>query len=259
MVLTHLQQIRMILVQISDMKLITLGSSSTGNGYLLHNEGEALVLEAGVSLMRVKTALDFRVNLIKGCLVSHAHKDHAKFIRSYAREGINILAPGEVFHSTHNRFYPVKPGKGYKLGNFRVIPYEVAHDTVCYSYLIDHFDCGKILFLTDSYLCEYIFPGLNHIIIEANYADDILEENIIKGLEHPVKRERLLTTHMELKSLKAFLVAQDLSEVQSIVLIHLSDNNSHADRFLREITSLTGKQVYVAYPGLETDLSLSPF
>ncbi|MFW5687508.1 MAG: MBL fold metallo-hydrolase [Bacteroidota bacterium] len=241
------------------MKLITLGSSSSGNGYLLHNGGEALVLEAGVNLMLIKIHLDFNVRMVKGCLVSHAHKDHAKHIRSYAKEGINILGPGEVFTSINNRYYPVEPGKGYKLGNFSLIPYEVAHDVTCYCYLIDHPQCGKILFLTDSYLCEYIFPGLNHILIEANYADDILEENVLKGIEHPAKRERLLTSHMELKSLKAFLKAQDLSSVHNIVLLHLSDQNSHAIRFQQEITSLTGKQIHVAYPGMIADLSLSPF
>ena len=241
------------------MKLLVLGSSSSGNGYLLHHEGEALVLEAGVKLHQVKQKLNFQLNSIRGCLVSHAHKDHARYVPEYANAGINILAPDDVFTGYHNRFHPVIEGKGYKLGNFKVIPFKVLHDITCYGYLINHPASGNIVFLTDTYLCEYVFPDLKHIIIEANYADDILEENILFGSERPAKRERLLTSHMEIKSTKAFLKAQDLSLVQNIILIHLSDNNSHARRFHHEITALTGKQVYVAHPGLEIDLSKNLF
>ena len=240
------------------MKLKVLGSSSTGNGYLLCNGEEAIVLEAGVSLLQLKKALDFQIQKIQGCLVSHSHKDHCRYVKPYADAGIDILGPGEIFDSLHNRFHKIFPKKGYKLGNFKVLAFPLLHDTTCYGYLIDHPDTGRIAFITDTYLCEYVFPGLHHIIIEANYADDILEENIMLGIERPAKRERLLTSHMEIKSTKAFLKAQDLSQVRSILLIHLSDTNSHARRFHHEITVVTGKQVYVAYPGLQTDLT-NPF
>ncbi len=32
-----------------------------------------LVIEAGVSLLQVKKALDFQVEMIKGCIVTHRH------------------------------------------------------------------------------------------------------------------------------------------------------------------------------------------
>lgn len=94
------------------------------------------------------------------------------------------------------------------------------------------------------------------IIIKANYADDILEDNILKGLEHPSKRERLLTSHMELETTKAVLMAQDLSRVQNIILAHLSDLNTDEARFVDDIKALTGKHVYAAKAGLSIDLNL---
>ncbi len=239
------------------MKLTVLASSSKANGYLLHNQREALVIEAGVSLLKVKQALDFRLDIIKGCIVTHRHKDHARALRAYAMAGIDILAPGDVFkeHQHHHRFRVVMPGKGYAVGRFRVVPFEVQHDVPCYGYLIDHPDTGRILFLTDTYLCEYVFPGLSHILIQANYSDDILEENIMAGIEHPGKRERLLTSHMELKTTKAVLMAQDLSGVQNIVLTHLSELNSDETLFADQISTLTGKPVKVAKGGLTINLS----
>jgi phosphoribosyl 1,2-cyclic phosphodiesterase len=241
------------------MKLSVLGSSSSGNGYLLHQEGEALVIEAGIRLMDVKKKLDFRIADVRACIISHGHKDHSRYIREYANAGIDVLGPAEAFTGSHNRFHPVLPGKGYKLGRFSVIPFQALHDVTCFGYLINHPDTGRILFLTDTWLCEFAFTGLIHIIIEANYADDILEENIIEGIEHPSKRERLLTSHMELESTKAFLKAQDLSKVQHIMLIHLSERNSDAERFQKEIAGLTGLQVFLANPGESIDLSIDPF
>ena len=39
------------------MKLTVLGSSSSGNGYIIQSDDEALVIEAGVSLNKLKRAL----------------------------------------------------------------------------------------------------------------------------------------------------------------------------------------------------------
>ncbi len=241
------------------MEFTVLASSSRANGYLLHNKKEALVIEAGVSLFQVKKALDFRVGIIRGCIVTHRHKDHSKFVREYVDAGINILGPEDIFTSPHHRFRSIFPGKGYMMGNFQIIPFDVAHDAPCYGYIIDHYTTGRILFLIDTYLCQYKFPDLNHIIIEANYSDDILEDNILKGLEHPSKRDRLLTSHMELKTTKAVLMAQDLSAVENIILTHLSDRNSDESRFVDEIKALTGKPVYAAKAGLTVCLTQNPF
>ena len=41
------------------MKLRILGSSSSGNCYLLEDESECLVIEAGLPFKEVKKALDF--------------------------------------------------------------------------------------------------------------------------------------------------------------------------------------------------------
>lgn len=55
------------------MELICLGSSSSGNCYLLNSESECLVLEAGLPFKEVKKALDFNVSKIQGVVISHEH------------------------------------------------------------------------------------------------------------------------------------------------------------------------------------------
>ena len=58
------------------MKLKVLGSSSSGNCYILESDTEALIIEAGLPFMEVKKALNFNVRKIVGVVVSHSHGDH---------------------------------------------------------------------------------------------------------------------------------------------------------------------------------------
>lgn len=246
------------------MKLTVLGSSSTGNGYILFNENEALIIEAGVKLSQVKEALDFNISRIAGCLISHLHADHASYLESYAKAGIRILTSQHVLESkndlvTSTLCKVVIPGKGYKIGNFKIVPFELSHDVPCLGYMIDHPEIGRIIFITDSYLCEYTFEGVNHFLIEANYADDILEDKIASGHAHPSMRPRLLATHMELETCKGILKANDLSQVINIVLVHLSSGNSNEERFVREVREITGKTVYAANKGLTIDFNRQPY
>ncbi len=89
------------------MEFTVLSSSSRANGYLLHNNREALVIEAGVSLLKVKKTLDFRLGMITGCIVSHRHKDHymqqTKFIyhrNALLESNYRFLAPNSKSSST---------------------------------------------------------------------------------------------------------------------------------------------------------------
>lgn len=55
------------------MVLKCLGSSSSGNCYVLDSGKEALIIEAGIDFKSVKVALDFNVRKIVGVVVSHSH------------------------------------------------------------------------------------------------------------------------------------------------------------------------------------------
>jgi phosphoribosyl 1,2-cyclic phosphodiesterase len=117
---------------------------------------------------------------------------------------------------------------------------------------------GRTVFLTDTFMLDFTFHDVNHYIVEVNYDKGLLFENIILGRESSVKGNRLLKTHMEVNDALDFFIKQDLSKVQNIILIHLSDTNSNEQQFLDEFKASTGKVVYVASPGLEIDLSFIP-
>lgn len=55
------------------MKLTIVGSGSSGNSYVLENESEILLIEAGMPLKKVQEYINFNIKKIKGLLVSHEH------------------------------------------------------------------------------------------------------------------------------------------------------------------------------------------
>lgn len=214
-------------------------------------------------MLEAKKALKFDISGIKGCIVSHRHQDHAKYIGDYLKSGIKVLALHDVFESKGIAGKPyckeIEPMHGYKVGGFKILPLSVVHDVPCLGFIIEHTEMGKLLFITDTMMLEYRLPKLNHIMLEANYDDAILQYNIDNAIVPAGMRERLLHSHMELQTAKEILRVNDISGVNEVVLLHLSGNNSDAKQFQSEVEQVSGKPVYIAKRGLEIGLSKEPY
>lgn len=245
------------------MKLHILSSSSQGNSYVISSDTSALVIEAGVSVKRVKKALDFNVNKVKGCLISHSHGDHSKYINDFLSAGINCYMSQDTYNelniTSHKLPYILEPNISYTLGDFKIFAFPVKHDVPCFGFLFKHEECGKVLFLTDTAYTPYKATGLNQILIECNYDIDILNENVLSGKIHPIVRERVLRSHMSIETCKDALKANDLSRVNNIILIHLSDSNSNAEDFQKQVFLQTGKTITVADKDITIDFNITPF
>jgi len=246
------------------MQLHVLKSGSSGNGYILKSSlGEILLLECGVRMSEVKKALNFDLSGIQGAILSHSHQDQSKYTKDYLNCGICVFTSQDTINETgikgHHNYIPVTEKQKIKIGSFWVIPFTLKHDVTCFGYLISHEEMGLCCFATDTYYIPYSFPGLNQIIVEANYDEEILEGNVFRGSVPEVVKNRVLRSHMELSTFKHFLSITDISNVQNIVMIHLSEGNSDAGRFVSEIVSATGKTTHVAIPGMNINLSKTPF
>lgn len=245
------------------MRLNVLGSDSNGNCYVLQNDKEALIIEAGVRFSEVKKALKWQLSKVVGAVITHEHNDHAKYVRDFVSNGITVLALPSVFKAkgidSLSFRKEIEPMHGYIVGGFKVFAMPVCHDVPCVGFIIEHEDMGRMLFVTDTMMLEYRVPGLNHILLEANYAEDILDTKIEAGSVPLSMKPRLIHSHMEIETTKGILRANDLSGVNEIVLIHLSNGNSDERRFVRELQETSGKPVYAAVAGLELNLSINPY
>lgn len=247
------------------MRLKVISTGSIGNAYILENDQEALLIECGVNFKLIKQALNFDLKKVVGCILTHEHLDHAKAINDVLTAGIYVHSSQGTHEALgtdkHHRAVYAYEDVMFKIGNFKIKPFAVQHDVKDpFGYLINHPETGTVLFLTDSYYCEYVFPGLNNIIIEANYCQGILDQRVQDGMNPKFLRDRVIQSHMSLSTCKQTLAAYDLSAVNNIVLIHLSDGNSDAKRFKREVEEQTGKMVYVAKAGMTIEnFNKNPF
>ena len=236
------------------MNLKILGSSSTGNCYILKTDTDVLILECGISLKEVKKALDFDISNVKGCLQTHRHFDHSKYWKEFADAGIPVFMGPEAMISlgAFNPFVsaPFKPGKELKVGSFTIKPFPQEHGVECFGFVIDHEETGKILFATDTEYIKYRFKDLSHILVEANYDKELLQRQ-------SANRDHVLTGHMEIQTTLEFLketVSSGKNEdLQNVVLIHLSDKNSNEKEFAEKVLEVVKCPVYVADKGIEIE------
>lgn len=244
------------------MRLKVVGSGSSGNSYIVYNDQESLIIECGLPYDKILKALNFNIKNVVGCIISHAHKDHCKSVKEIAGAGIQVYCLKETADSfgffSHNINH-VSAKAQFKVGNFDIVTFELQHDVPCIGFYIRHAETGNFCFITDTYYTEYTFPALNNVIIEANYCESILENRTLSGSNPHFLENRIIQSHMSLQTCKGFLKANDLRSVNNILLIHLSDSNSHAERFKKEVKQQTVKNVHVAEAGLDIAWTISPF
>lgn len=247
------------------MKLTVIGSGSSGNGYILHNESEALIIEAGMSMRKYKIALGFNIAIVSGCLVTHEHKDHSKSVSDMLASKIpvymsNGTANAIVGEADIPHLHRICANKEFSVGSFDVLPFNVVHDAKePFGFLIRHQETGTILFATDTYYLPHKFNGLNNVMIECNYDAHILKDNVKSGEVHPSIAKRVLTSHFSYSHCIEALKANDLSAVNNIVLLHLSSANSNAEAFRQGVEDATSRSTFVAKAGLEIDFGKTPF
>ncbi len=245
------------------MELKIIGSGSKGNAYLLENGEEALLIECGVNFNEIKKALNFSFSKVSGAIVSHSHGDHAKSIKETMAAGINVWASESTHEACgttmHHRACMMMENQVYKIGNFQIKPFGVKHDVPTFGFYIVHPDCGRVVFITDTKYCEYVFPPLHNIIVEANYSKEIIDKRVADGANPKFLRNRVIHSHLSLENCLEFLKANDLNQVNNIVLIHLSDGNSHEVNFKKAVENITGKNVSVASNGMKINFNRNPF
>lgn len=227
-----------------------LGSSSAGNAYRITDGYTPLLLEAGFPYKQLQRALNFRLQDIDGCLITHEHLDHSKAAPDLMRAGINIYCSqgtADARQLAGHRLKIIKALQPVTIGTWSILPFDIQHDVEePLGFLLTNTAGDKLVFLTDTYYCRYRFVGLTHIMVECNYSLDIVNQRLAAGQLHPAQKKRLLRSHFGLEHVKGFLKANDISKVEEIWLLHLSDGNSDAERFKREIQEITGKMVMVA-------------
>jgi phosphoribosyl 1,2-cyclic phosphodiesterase len=230
------------------IELKTLASGSTGNAYLLSNGSSALLLEAGISAQRLQRLSGFRLSGLDGALVTHEHGDHASGALGVMRHGVDCYmsrGTAEALRASGHRLHIIRDLERFQIGSWTVLPFDTVHDAEEPLGFLLTDSVHKILFATDTRYLKYRFQGLTHLFVECNHSRPILRESVNQGVVHPALAHRIRQAHMSLETLQRMLAANDLSRAEEIRLLHLSDDNSDEEEFVRAVEEQTGIPTYV--------------
>jgi phosphoribosyl 1,2-cyclic phosphodiesterase len=246
------------------MELKVINSGSSGNAYLLGTKDSALLIECGVKFQQIKEASDFNLLSIVGCVVTHEHLDHSKSVRQVMQCGIPIATS----RGTYEALKLTEDLKDFEIGHaqsvwisrsWKVSALSVEHDArEPLAFLIENDLCGRVLFITDTYIFRYKIPKVDHLIIEANYDETIVDE-LTKSKGTDYVNSRRFKSHMSFQTAIETIDRLDRSNLKNIVLIHLSDQVSNEKKFKEETEQRFGIPTTVATSGQIINFSKTPF
>jgi phosphoribosyl 1,2-cyclic phosphodiesterase len=217
------------------MKLKCLGSGSYGNCYLLTaDNGETLLLDAGLPIMDIKRGLNWNIKCVVGAICTHAHKDHSLSVQDLEHMGIPVFKPYESLEPMEIGF----TGGIIMAFDLTTLDGKWTHTNAdgtecpCYGFLITHPEMGKLLYITDTEFCKWRFADVNHILISCNYQKKYIDD------ENVAKRNHVFRGHMELGTVKDFVMANKTDSLQNVILCHLSRDNAEPSECVAEVKKI---------------------
>lgn len=236
------------------MKIHCIGSSSSGNSYVITSNGHKLIVDLGCNFKEVLNDVDYDLTSIAGCIVSHCHSDHCAYIHKALEYQIPVYGNEDVVDK-YPYVHLLTQKYRYSIGKFKVQCLKVPHNALCYSFIITCPSGEKILFATDLSKFNYKVSGCDVIMMEANYDEDIIYKALARGEVIRSQSEN----HLEIKDCVEAVGRCVDTNTQLIILLHLSDGYSDEKRFQKMVHEATGKRVSVARSGQTYEINESDF
>lgn len=222
------------------LRFISLSSGSCGNCYYLGTEKEGIIIDAGVSLRKMKKVFqenNINMDTVMGIFVTHDHLDHIRFLGSYCKKLLKPVYATEAVHAAlaKHTFTSQSIGLCRKvlngeivLGGITVSSFEVPHDatqTVGYAVSIGGYkfvimtDLGRI---TDEAVA--LAREADALVIESNYDVDML----ITGPYTKELKMRIMQGHGHMSNEDCASALRRIWHpgLRNIFLCHLSQNNN---------------------------------
>jgi phosphoribosyl 1,2-cyclic phosphodiesterase len=234
------------------MRLYSLGSGSSGNGFVVDTDRAAILVDCGVGIRSCQSTLrDLGVlQRLAGIVVSHEHTDHIRAIPSVLRR---VDCPVVTTVGTYTAMRRTlgwsqrRAGERFEESGIEISFVQVSHDAAEPCGFVVEADGLRIAVFTDlGYVSE-------EVIAEMTAADIIvLESNFDRGMlarggypAHLKRRIQSPVGHLSNDDCATALVAAASERTRGVWLAHLSHNNNTPERALataREALTLAGLQ-----------------
>ena len=193
------------------MTLKCIATGSDGNSYAIKaDNGEILLLDAGIPIDEIKKGIGFDVGHLEGCVVSHEHKDHSLSVSKLRKMGVPMLLP---YRLEAKRLRTM-------IGSYIIESFPVPHNGVENRAFLITIDGVKILYATDYEYIPYDLSnqGINIALVEMNY-----QTNRIADMDE--HRRHVVLGHAEEKTVIDFL-STIKKNLRKVILCHMSKSGS---------------------------------
>lgn len=222
------------------MRYISFASGSSGNCGLITGPGCALLLDAGISLRRIRTALlgqGLDLPQLAGLLITHEHTDHVAALPMLCKHtALPVYCSGGTARALlragkcdreHLRL--LEPGTVLKLGGLQIRGFETSHDAAQpMGYRMEEGDGGVLSVLTDlgcvNENVQRAAAGSRAAVVEFNHDEEMLR---CGSYPYPLK-QRILGRMGHLSNRAGASLAGFLAELgaEEFLLAHLSKENN---------------------------------
>ena len=228
------------------MKITVFASGSGGNCMLLSERDTHILIDAGISMRRLRQSLqaaDLEIDDIGGVLITHEHSDHVSGLKTLLKSyDLPLYAPHTVaarlcgmLPDAEDSIHIIAPGVDFYLGTMTVRAFHTPHDTdESVGYRVEGH--GVFALATDmGHVTDEVLKGLtgaDTVLIESNHDLDMLYNG---PYPVPLKR-RILSDHGHLSNTDCAALAVRLAETgtRTVILGHLSRENNRPEIALAE-------------------------
>jgi len=199
-------------------------SSSAGNLYQIREGKDRLLIECGVPEAKLLAAINYDMEHIHGCVVSHRHRDHCHSPKKLMDLGIPVYGAAE----DHRLCYRLKTDQ--RIGPFHVHTFDCVHDVPCKGFIISTAK-DRLLFAIDTARFPQVQVPCDIVAVELNHSVSVLDSMVASGKMDERVAERIKRTHASDEKCFEFLNTLDLTKCREIHLLHLSKNIDYKRRF----------------------------
>lgn len=224
------------------LRFCSLYSGSSGNSIYIGTQRTNLLVDAGVSGVRISNALKelgVESERIDAILITHEHSDHICGAGIFSRKfDVPIYATEKTWLAMRRELGKMREeniriidNEYFTIGDIDICAYQIPHDAADPTAYTFYASNRKISVATDiGYVTETIHKnviGSDIALIESNHDEDML----INGSYPQYLKKRILSDHGHLSNAAASELAADLalSGTKYIYLGHLSKENNYPE------------------------------
>jgi len=223
------------------MRLIPLGSGSSGNATLVEIAGRRLLVDAGLSARALGLRLG-QVGIdpatVDWILISHEHTDHVRGAELFSRRhGVALVCALETLEAMDRsrddfaEWIPLPAGRKLELGPVAVDPFPVPHDAARPVGFVLEGEGVRVGLATDlghaTALVRERLRGCQALMLEANHDERMLRDGPYPW--HLKQRVSGRTGHLSNDEAARLLCEVVDGESRAVVLAHLSEKNNRPE------------------------------